>query len=101
MTPERFERSLADPSPPVELSAALAALWWAAKDDWNKAHALVMADDGTDAAWVHAFLHRVEGDLPNARYWYRAAGRPESMSPLAEERAAITASLLLIRRQVD
>jgi hypothetical protein len=75
MTPAEFKRSLALAKPPSGLSTALIGLWWAGKDDWDKAHKLVMDDDGADCAWVHAHLHRVEGDLDNARYWYRQARR--------------------------
>jgi hypothetical protein len=70
------------------------ALWWAAKGDWDKAHKIVMADEGADATWVHAYLHRVEGDLPNARYWYGTAGRPASTGALEDEWTSIAAELL-------
>jgi hypothetical protein len=66
MTPAAFKHSLAKSKPPAGLSTALAGLWWAGKDDWDKAHKLVMDDAGADCAWVHAYLHRVEGDLDNA-----------------------------------
>ena len=74
-------------------SAPLAALWWAAKGDWTRAHEAAQSDDGAEAAWVHAYLHRVEGDLPNARYWYRRAGKPEGTGALDDEWAAIAAAL--------
>ena len=51
----------------------LCALWWAGNDNWDKAHRIVMDENGRDCAWVHAYLHRVEGDLDNAGYWYRQA----------------------------
>jgi len=57
---------------------------WAAKDDWERAHALVMDESGRDCAWIHAYLHRVEGDLGNAGYWYRQAGQPVAAGPLAQ-----------------
>lgn len=94
MTPDAFKTSLGQSAPPAGLSPALTALWWAGKDDWNKAHELVMAEDGAECAWVHAYLHRVEGDLDNARYWYRQAQRPAAKGELAAEWAAITAALL-------
>jgi hypothetical protein len=78
MTLDDFTSTLADTAPPGALARPLAALWWAKKNDWDKAHAIVMDDEGADAAWVHAWLHRVEGDLPNARYLVpagRASGR--------------------------
>ena len=73
MTLSAFRRSLASKEPPTGLSPALAALWWAGKDEWNKAHEIVMNRDEPDCTWVYAYLHRVEGDLGNARYWYRQA----------------------------
>ena len=56
----------------------LAALWWAAKGNWDEAHKIVQDEETADAAWVHAYLHRVEGDLGNAGYWYRRAGTSRS-----------------------
>jgi hypothetical protein len=94
MTPAEFKRSIAKSQPPPGLSAALRGLWWAGKDDWDKAHKLVMNGDGADCAWVHAYLHRVEGDLDNARYWYGRARRPPPTGELADEWAAIAAALL-------
>ena len=73
---------------------ALAALWWAGKDNWDKAHDIVMSDEGKDCAWVHAYLHRVEGDLGNARYWYRQAGRSAASGPLPAEWEGIVRALL-------
>jgi hypothetical protein len=69
-------------------------LWWAQKGDWDRAHRTVQDDESADAAWVHAYLHRVEGDLPNAGYWYRTAGKPVADGGLDQERAAIVAELL-------
>jgi hypothetical protein len=89
-----FARSLADVAPPVDLSPPLAALWWAAKGDWDRAHGIVQDDAGRDAAWVHAYLHRVEGDLDNAGYWYRRARREMADGPLAKEWDAIVVALL-------
>jgi hypothetical protein len=94
MTPAAFKRSLTKTRPPADLRPALAALWWAGKDQWTKAHEIAMADHGREGAWVHAYLHRVEGDLDNARYWYREAGRKLPQVPLAAEWAAIAAALL-------
>jgi hypothetical protein len=89
-----FKRSLSKPRPPAGVSVALAALWWAGKDDWDKAHKLVMDEGGKDCAWVHAYLHRVEGDLENARYWYSQAGKPTASSALPAEWEAIVSELL-------
>jgi hypothetical protein len=98
MTPAVFKRSLAKRMPPSGLSPALAALWWAGNDKWDKAHEIVMNEDGKDCAWVHAYLHRVEGDGDNARYWYRQAKRDPAMGDLASEWAAIAAALLSTRK---
>ncbi|MGA8610486.1 MAG: hypothetical protein WB760_01975 [Xanthobacteraceae bacterium] len=94
MTPAEFKRSLAKAKPPAGISSALAGLWWAGKDDWDKAHALVMSENEADCAWVHAYLHRVEGDLDNARYWYRQARRKLAEGDLAAEWTAIATALL-------
>ena len=94
MTPPDFSASVSAAHPPVGLAPAVAALWWAAKGDWDKAHKIVMDDEGREAAWVHAYLHRVEGDLPNAGYWYRTAGKPVAAGALEAEWAAIAAELL-------
>lgn len=94
MSPDEFKRSVAEAAPPAGLSPALAALWWAAKDDWQRAHQLVMSASGADCAWVHAYLHRQEGDLDNARYWYRQAGKEPAQGEAAAEWAAIAAALL-------
>lgn len=97
MTPAVFKASLAQAVPPAGLSTALAALWWAGKDEWDKAHALAMSEGGPESAWVHAYLHRVEGDLDNARYWYRQARRQAATGELETEWAAIAAALLQSR----
>jgi hypothetical protein len=75
MTPSDFKHSLARRKPPDELLPALVRLWWAGKDDLSKAHQIVANREGSDCAWVYAYLHRVEGDLDNACYWYRQARR--------------------------
>jgi hypothetical protein len=89
-----FERSLAGPEAPVGLSPALLALWWDGKDDWDAAHRAAQAGEDDASAWVHAYLHRKEGDLDNARYWYRRSGKPESHATLREEWQAIARALL-------
>jgi len=88
-----FKASLADAAP-APLDAPLAGLWWAAKGDWDQAHRLVQDDPGADAAWVHAYLHRVEGDLGNAGYWYRRAGRPVATDRVEAEWERIASTLL-------
>jgi len=94
MTLAEFKQSLPKPKPPAGLAPALAALWWARKDNWDKAHAIVMDEGGKDCAWVHAYLHRVEGDLGNAGYWYRQAERPIPKRSVAAEWEGIVEELL-------
>ena len=94
MTFADFKRSLSQRKPPAGLAPALAALWWAGKDDWDKAHKIVMDEAGADCAWVHAYLHRVEGDLPNARYWYAQVGKPVASGALPAEWDAIARALI-------
>jgi hypothetical protein len=89
-----FKESLSRSAPPARLRPALQGLWWAAKGEWDRAHTLVQDEESTEAAWVHAYLHRVEGDLPNAGYWYRRAGRASASGSLDEEWQAIAADLL-------
>ena len=91
---KKFEASLIETAPPSGLSGAVAALWQAAKGDWHAAHGLAQGQDDADGAWVHAYLHRVEGDEGNAGYWYRRAGRPHSTAPLPEEWREIAIALL-------
>jgi hypothetical protein len=94
MNLSQFKNSLGSAKPPSGLAPALAALWWAGKDKWDKAHNIVMDEGDKDCAWVHAYLHRVEGDLDNARYWYRRAQRPVPSKPVAAEWDAIAEILL-------
>lgn len=91
---DAFEASLKEDGPPHGCRAELAALWWARRDDWTAAHELVQDAVGGDAAWVHAWLHRAEGDEGNAGYWYRRAGRPAGRSSLEDEWAVIAEALL-------
>ena len=94
MTFSEFKRSLSQTEPPPGLSLALAGLWWAAKDDWDKAHRVVMNGAGKESAWVHAYLHRLEGDLDNAGYWYKQAGKPVASGSLPAEWEDIAHALL-------
>ena len=91
---DAFERSFSEPTPPDDLSPLLVALWLEARGDWDGAHKLAQSEIGPDAAWVHAYLHRVEGDEANAGYWYDRSGHPRSTTPLADERRHIAADLL-------
>jgi hypothetical protein len=94
MTLADFRRSVSNAAPRAGVGAAVQALWWAAKGDWARAHALVMDDPGKDCAWVHAYLHRLEGDLGNAGYWYRQAGQVAAKDSLQAEWQRIAATLL-------
>ena len=69
-------------------------MWWAAKGDWDKAHKMVQDEQDADAAWVHAYLHRLEGDLGNAGYWYARAGKPAATDAIDSEWAQIVDALL-------
>ena len=94
MTLAEFKRTLNTTTAPHGCAPALAALWWARKGDWGKAHKLVMDEDSRDAAWVHAYLHRLEGDASNAAYWYRQARKPVVDGALDPEWDAIAGALL-------
>jgi hypothetical protein len=90
-----FKKSTASANPPSAIGLALEALWWDAKGEWDKAHGCAQQiEDRPDGQWVHAYLHRKEGDLDNAGYWYRMAKRPVAQEPLAEEWETIARALL-------
>lgn len=80
---------------PSSLSIPLKALWYDLRGDWNKAHILVQDESDTESAWVHAYLHRKEGDIPNARYWYKRSQQLEFSGGLREEWEHIARNLLL------
>ena len=89
-----FKASLSAAAPAPDLGAPLAALWWAAKGNWDQAHRIAQEQDTPDYAWVHAYLHRVEGDLGNAGYWYKRSGKPVATGPVESEWERITSALL-------
>ena len=89
-----FYASLSDSTPAPGLEPALVALWWAAKGNWEGAHETVQVESDASSAWVHAYLHRVEGDLGNAGYWYRQAGQPVANGSLDTEWERIVSALL-------
>ncbi|HXF63603.1 MAG TPA: hypothetical protein VNK95_18415 [Caldilineaceae bacterium] len=94
LTVADFRQSLSNDAPPAGLGRALQSLWYEAKGDWEKAHRLAQDEETPAGAWVHAYLHRVEGDQNNAAYWYRRAGQPVSNASLAEEWESLVRALL-------
>ena len=94
MTLDDFRSSLASSAPPPSLHGALLALWHDAKGDWEEAHRVAQDVEDAGGAWVHAYLHRQEGDLSNAAYWYRRAGQPVAHDPLDVEWTRIASALL-------
>jgi hypothetical protein len=94
MTLDHFHQSLQQPAPPSALPPLLAALWWDAKSDWERAHELAQGEESVDAAWIHAYLHRKEGDAANAAYWYSRAGRPHCRLSLDAEWHQIVSALI-------
>ena len=94
MTFEQFKSSVSASAPPAGLTPALLALWHDARGDWNAAHRLAQDIKDRTGAWVHAYLHRKEGDLSNAGYWYRIADRTVAVGEHSEEWAEIAGTLL-------
>jgi hypothetical protein len=94
MTLDEFRESLTATEPPAGLTHALAGLWWDAKGDWKRAHKSAQQDEGVAGSWVHAYLHRKEGDQGNAAYWYSRSGKPPlCREPLDAEWLRIVRSL--------
>ena len=89
-----FIATLSNNTAPVGLSVLLQSLWFDGKGDWEKAHELVNEMEDRDACWVHAYLHRKEGDLSNAQYWYRRAGKKMPDHTLQKEWEEIVDTLL-------
>lgn len=94
MNLQQFRESVSNEQPPENLNMALSGLWWDAKGDWTRAHESAQQDEGPAGAWVHAYLHRKEGDLSNAAYWYQRADKPHCRSSLPDEWAVIAEALL-------
>jgi len=101
MTFDEFKKTLTSSKPPDNLSAYLQSLWYDAKDDWNNAHSIIQdiedlpaGRQGRTAAWIHAYLHRKEGDIGNADYWYRRAGKIRPVNSLEKEWSDIVTALL-------
>jgi len=94
MTFEEFQNSLASSAPRGDVSQYLQSLWYDAKGDWNKAHSVIQHMEDRTASWIHAYLHRKEGDIANADYWYRRAGKSRPAISLQDEWKNIVQSLL-------
>lgn len=94
MNATTFKQSINSNAPPNDVSVYLQALWWDAKGNWVKAHTLIQDIDDTNAAWIHAYLHRKEGDEWNADYWYRRAGKSRPAVGLDTEWEVIVTAFL-------
>jgi len=94
MNVEQFKATLKGDAPPPGISGYLAAMWQDGKGDWEKAHNIAQEIDDRDGAWIHAYLHRKEGDPGNAQYWYRQAGRSMPACSLAQEWDEIVTAFL-------
>lgn len=95
MSYDEFILTIENDELPPKLSLHLQALWYDAKENWNKAHSLIDSLDDKNSCWVHAYLHRKEGDTGNANYWYRRANKQPADVSLHQEWKDITAELLL------
>ena len=96
MTIDEFAGTLTSSTPPADVVPALLALWHDARGDWNRAHEIAQDVPDPEGAWVHAYLHRKEGDSSNAAYWYHRAGKPVSTDTLEDEWKQIAAALLAV-----
>jgi hypothetical protein len=96
MTIEEFKKSL-HASLPDGVSVYLESLWYDGKGDWEKSHVIIQDIEDKNAAWIHAYLHRKEGDIGNADYWYSKAGRKRPSVSLQEEWENLVATFLLIK----
>lgn len=94
MTLAELKATLTSTPPPAGLSAALLALWHDGRGDWDAAHRVAQDIDDADGSWIHAYLHRKEGDAGNAAYWYRRAGQPVATVSLDAEWEQIVTALL-------
>lgn len=91
---QEFSDSLKQQQPPAALTPYLRALWWDGKEDWERAHETIQDIQDPTAAWIHAYLHRKEGDVFNANYWYNRANRPMPGYGLKQEWKEIATELL-------
>jgi hypothetical protein len=89
-----FIDTLSENVPPADLSVHLRALWYDRKGEWDKSHATIQDVADTNASWIHAYLHRKEGDRWNADYWYNKAGRKRPLISLDDEWEQIVKAFL-------
>lgn len=94
MTHDEFINSIENEQPPHQLSETLTSLWWDKKGDWDTAHSIAQEIPSVQGSAVHAYLHREEGVIWNADYWYSRAGRQRPDVPLAEEWEALVGEML-------
>ena len=91
---EAFKQSMKHTLPPEGITVYLSAMWHDGQGNWDKAHSMIDHLEDTNACWVHAYLHRKEGDIWNADYWYRKAGRKRPAIGLQDEWEIIVKALL-------
>ncbi|HET6994184.1 MAG TPA: hypothetical protein VFI06_04330 [Chitinophagaceae bacterium] len=89
-----FHQSLSSAAPPASLSPYLLSLWYDANGDWERSHTIIQEINNDTASWIHAYLHRKEGDTANADYWYHRAGKRRPALSLQQEWEEIVGSLL-------
>jgi hypothetical protein len=94
MTLQDFKNSIKDTSPPGQINPLLQSLWYDGKDNWEKAHLIAQEIHTDDGSWIHAYLHRKEGDLGNAAYWYHMANKPVPSVTLEKEWEILVTSFL-------
>lgn len=91
---DEFVNSLAGENPPDHISLLLKALWYDGKNDWEASHNIAQDIHDSNGSWIHAYLHRKEGDISNARYWYNMAGKREFPGSLKDEWESLVKTFL-------
>jgi hypothetical protein len=91
---EEFRQTLSSPEPPGKIPGHLLSLWYDAKGDWERSHTIIQEINDTTAAWIHAYLHRKEGDMGNADYWYHRAGKKRPAISLEKEWEEIAKAII-------
>jgi hypothetical protein len=91
---QQFIISLGNTSMPPSLKDSLQAMWYDGKGDWTTAHDIAQEIHSKEGSWIHAYLHRKEGDAGNAAYWYHRANQPVCKTSLAQEWEDIVKALL-------